>query len=168
MNQHTEASLHPMPSTVEPQKIAVISASWHKPIVHNAIQSIKSHFDQNGVHGNDVEFFEVPGAFEIPLHAKMLAKSGRFKAVIACAFVVNSGIYRHEYVASSVIDGLMKVQLTTDIPVFSAVLTPHNFHEHEDHLQFFANHFLAKGAEVAQACLETLKSLSHIRKLHDQ
>ena len=59
----------------------------------------------------------------------------------------------------AVIDGLMRVQLDTDVPVFSAVLTPRDFHEHEEHLRFYREHFVKKGTEVAQACLQTLRAL---------
>ncbi len=89
-----------------------------------------------------------------------LARTRRYDAIIACGLVVNGGIYRHEFVAAAVIDGLMRVQLDTDVPVFSAVLTPRNFHEHEEHRAFFKAHFVKKGIEVAQACLNTLESLA--------
>jgi 6,7-dimethyl-8-ribityllumazine synthase len=89
-----------------------------------------------------------------------LARTGSYDAIIACGLVVNGGIYRHEFVASAVIDGLMRVQLDTDMPTFSAVLTPRDFHEHEEHQTFFKAHFVKKGVEVAQACLNTLQSLA--------
>ena len=104
----------------------------------------------------EVDLFEVTGAFEIPLHAKRLAESGRYRAVVASGLVVDGGIYRHEFVAEAVIDGLMRVQLDTGVPVFSAVLTPHHFHEHADHERFFHDHFQVKGREVAKACTETV------------
>ncbi len=53
----------------------------------------------------------------------------------------------------------MQVQLESDVPVLSAVLTPRDFHEHEDHHRFFADHFVKKGIEVARACLETIRSM---------
>jgi len=101
----------------------------------------------------------VPGAFEIPLLAKKLAQTGRYDAIVACALVVNGGIYRHEFVTTAVIDGLMRVQLDTEVPVMSAVLTPRDFHEHEEHVRFFREHFVKKGTEVAQACLATMAHL---------
>jgi 6,7-dimethyl-8-ribityllumazine synthase len=70
--------------------------------------------------------------------------------------VVNGGIYRHEFVASAVIDGLMRVQLDTNVPVLSAVLTPRDFHEIEEHKSFYREHFVKKGQEVANACLAVL------------
>ncbi len=54
------------------------------------------------------------------------------------------------------IDGLMRVQLDTDIPVFSVVLTPHHFHEHDEHIDYFTKHFVKKGAEAANAVAATL------------
>ena len=148
--------MNQIPNPTLPHRIAVISASWHRDIVDQARLALKSELQAQGLKPAQIEEFDVPGAFEIPLHAQTLARSGRFDAVIACAFVVNGGIYRHEFVASAVIDGLMRVQLDTEVPVFSAVLTPHHFHEHETHTGFFAAHFVEKGREVARACLQTL------------
>ncbi len=70
--------------------------------------------------------------------------------------MVDGGIYRHEFVAATVVEALMRVQLDTDVPVFSAVLTPHHFHEHEEHRAYFARHFEVKGAELADAIAATL------------
>ena len=56
----------------------------------------------------------------------------------------------------------MQVQLLSDVPVFSAVLTPHNYHEHEDHLNFFVQHFVEQGTEVARACLKTVANLENV------
>ncbi len=104
----------------------------------------------------------MPGAFELPLHAKKLARSGRYRAIVAAGLVVDGGIYRHEFVAEAVINGLMSVQLDTDVPVISAVLTPHNFHEHETHQSFFSEHFNVKGREAARACASTIEALAEL------
>lgn len=140
-------------------RIAVVCASWHSDIVYKARDAMLAEFALHQVAASQVDVFNVPGAFEIPLMAKKLAHTGRYDAIVACALVVNGGIYRHEFVTSAVIDGLMRVQLDTDVPVFSAVLTPRDFHGHEEHQQFFSEHFVKKGTEVARACLETLASL---------
>lgn len=149
-----------------PVRIAVISASWHRDIVERAHEGIRAEVARQGVESStSIEHFAVPGAFEIPLHAKKLAASGRYDAVIACGLIVNGGIYRHEFVTSAVIDGLMRVQLDTEVPVFSAVLTPRDFHEHQEHHDFFHAHFVKKGEEVARACLATLSSLRALEGL---
>jgi 6,7-dimethyl-8-ribityllumazine synthase len=145
-----------------PLRIAVVCASWHSDIVHQARDAMLAEFARQKVAAKQVNVLYVPGAFELPLMAKRLALTGRYDAIVACALVVNGGIYRHEFVTSAVIDGLMRVQLDTDVPVFSAVLTPRDFHDHEEHQRFFSEHFVKKGTEVARACLDTLSSLQAI------
>jgi len=161
MNQ-TTATPSPTPSTPSADgtapRIAVVSSSWHADIVGQARSALLREFGRSHAPPR-VHTFEVPGAFEIPLYAKRLARSGRYDAIVACGLVVNGGIYRHEFVAATVIEALMRVQLDTDIPVFSAVLTPRDFHEHEDHLRFFSEHMVKKGTEVARTCIETLARL---------
>lgn len=136
----------------QPPTIAFVQARWHADIVDQArfgfLDVVSPHADG--------EVFDVPGAFEIPLHVRTLADTGRFDAVVAAGFVVDGGIYRHEFVAEAVINGLMRVQLDAGVPVFSCVLTPQQFHEHEQHTTFFTNHMIEKGREVGAACLRTL------------
>ena len=146
-------------------RVAILAASWHKDIVGVAVAAIRSEFGRCRIPAEQVTVIDVPGAFEIPLHAKRLARTGRFDAVIACALVVDGGIYRHDFVAQTVIQALMDVQLETDVPVFSAVLTPHHFHEHGEHKRFYAEHFSTKGQEVARACLATIASLDQLDTL---
>jgi 6,7-dimethyl-8-ribityllumazine synthase len=148
--------------TAPQHRIAFIQATWHKPIVDRARDSFVEEIGSLGIKKADIDFFEVPGAFEIPLHAKKLAQTGKYAGVVAAALVVDGGIYRHDFVATAVIDGLMRVQLDTEVPVFSIVLTPHHFHEHEDHLAFFDDHFVKKGAEAARACSATIASLQNL------
>jgi 6,7-dimethyl-8-ribityllumazine synthase len=57
------------------------------------------------------------------------------------------------------------VQLETAVPVISAVLTPRNFHAHEEHRKFFLEHFVMKGAEAASACARTIENLRRLRGL---
>ena len=133
-------------------RIAFVRARWHATIVDRAYDGFVDEIGSAGV----VDVYDVPGALEIPLHVKTLAQAGQHDAIVGCALVVDGGIYRHEFVAAAVLDGLMSVQLSTDVPVFSLVLTPHAFHETEEHHRFFAEHFVGKGREVAQACLATL------------
>jgi 6,7-dimethyl-8-ribityllumazine synthase len=79
--------------------------------------------------------------------------------------VVDGGIYRHEFVAATVVNALMSLQLETDVPVLSAVLTPHHFHEHVEHRKYFHEHFAVKGTEVADACLKTIVGLRAVDAL---
>ena len=141
------------------KRIAFIQAGWHRDIVAQCRLSFIADMAALGFAESDIDVIDVAGAFEIPLHAQVLARSGRYAAIAASALVVDGGIYRHDFVATAVIDGLMRVQLDHGVPVFSAVLTPHHFHEHAEHREFFKTHFTAKGKEVADACLRTLETL---------
>jgi len=138
------------------QRLAVVCALWHADLVAQARDALLDELAQLGVAEDRVDRFEVPGAFEIPLLAQQLARSGRYAAIVACALVVDGGIYRHEFVANAVIDGLMRAQLDSGVPVLSAVLTPQAFHEHDTHTRFFAEHLVLKGREAARACVATL------------
>ncbi|GAA4385399.1 6,7-dimethyl-8-ribityllumazine synthase [Tsukamurella soli] len=138
-------------------KIAFVQATWHRNVVDQARVGFTDQIGRLGYATDRLDFFEVPGAFEIPLVAKRLARTGRYAGIVAAALVVDGGIYRHEFVETAVIDGLMRVQLDTDVPVFSVVLTPHHFHEHAEHVEYFTRHFVQKGAEAARAAVATLE-----------
>ena len=58
------------------------------------------------------------------MQAKLLAKTGKYAVIVAAGFVVDGGIYRHEFVSETVIGALMRIQLDTEIPIISVVLTP--------------------------------------------
>lgn len=143
-------------------RVAFVHALWHAEIVTEAHAGFVGELAAQGFPADAVDRFEVPGAFEIPLHAQTLARTGRYAAVVAAAFVVDGGVYRHEFVAETVVRALMQVQLAAEIPVFSVVLTPHHFHDHAVHQCFFHEHFKVKGAEAARACVATLQSLAKL------
>lgn len=143
-------------------RIAFVHAAWHREIVIQAHEGFLTEMKTSGFPLEAIETFETPGAFEIPLHCQTLARTGRYAAIVAAAFVVDGGIYRHEFVAETVVAALMQVQLATETPIFSVVLTPHHFHEHDVHQRFFHEHFRVKGAEAARACSATLDSLARL------
>jgi 6,7-dimethyl-8-ribityllumazine synthase len=151
MNQ----SVQPLPRRAG-RRIAIVSSTWHADIVARAREAFTEDMARHGWPPHELLCCEVPGAFEIPLQAQALARGGGVVAVVAFGLVVDGGIYRHDFVARAVIDGLMRVQLDTGVPVLSVVLTPQAFHEHEEHRRFFSEHFTKKGVEAAQACRQLL------------
>jgi 6,7-dimethyl-8-ribityllumazine synthase len=104
---------------------------------------------------------------DLPLSAITASNSSRGERI---AFVeaqwhsdiVHQARDRHEFVANTVVSTLMSLQLETDVPIFSAVLTPHHFHEHVEHRKYFHRHFAIKGTEVAEACFKTLEALKQV------
>jgi len=151
------------PRFTKPQRVAFVQSAWHREVVEECRIAFLAEIEARNIARAQVDLFEVPGSFEIPLHAQLLAKTRRYTAIVAAGLVVDGGIYRHEFVADTVIKALMDVQLRTEVPVFSAVLTPQQFHETTAHVEFFRKHFATKGVEVAEACANTLLSLERLR-----
>ena len=161
MNQ-IKNDLKKISTTAPSPRVAFIAAQWHANIVEKSYEGFEAEFERLGHNINNIEAFSVPGAFDIPLQAKKLADSARFEAIVAAGFIVDGGIYRHEFVSSAVINGLMRVQLDTGTPVISCVLTPHQFQETETHIKFFTEHFVAKGQEAALACAAIIENMRAI------
>lgn len=147
-------------------KIAIIVASWHSEIVNTCKDACMAELKAQKFDVSQIDSFVVPGSLEIPLTAQLLAESGKYSAILAIGFIINGGIYRHEFVAGAVIDGIVQVGLKTGVPVLSAVLTPQNFHEHDIHQKFFKEHMLIKGKELAASCLKTIKLINSIEKMN--
>jgi 6,7-dimethyl-8-ribityllumazine synthase len=167
MSQINDLPLSAIPAAgaARGQRVAFVQAQWHSDIVHQARDAFLAEMKRLGVPLDTIDVFDVPGAFEIPLHAKQLADSGRYAAIVGCALVVDGGIYRHDFVAGTVVNALMTVQLQTGVPILSAVLTPHHFHEHVEHRKYFHRHFAIKGTEAAEACVRTIEGLRRVQAL---
>ncbi|WP_294645590.1 6,7-dimethyl-8-ribityllumazine synthase [uncultured Aureimonas sp.] len=129
-------------------RFAFVKAQWHADIVDRALLGFTEI-----IPSTQVDVFDVPGAFELPLMARDLAATGRYDAVAAAALVVDGGIYRHDFVAQAVVEGLMRAGLDTGVPVMSVSLTPHHYQETDHHRGIFQAHFVEKGREAARAAL---------------
>jgi len=129
-------------------RYAFIKANWHADIVDQALAGFAELIPMA-----QIDVFDVPGAFEMPLLARDLAETGKYAAVAAAALVVDGGIYRHDFVAAAVVDGLMRASLDSGVPVLSVSLTPHHFQETEHHKAIYTAHFVEKGREAARAAL---------------
>ncbi|WP_370211992.1 6,7-dimethyl-8-ribityllumazine synthase [Roseovarius sp.] len=145
------------PNTV---RIAVVKAQWHANFVDACVDSFTAEVGHKLGSTAEITTLSVPGAFEIPLIAKRLILADRADLVLGCAFVVDGGIYRHDFVSAAVVNGLMTVGLETGRPVLSAVLTPHNFQPSDFHESAFMAHFVTKGKEAAEACAVMLSDAS--------
>src|SRR5437763_15782013 len=124
--------------------VAYVQAAGHTDITDHCRTAFMAEMVTHGYGAENVEFFSVPGSLEIPLMARKLAQTGRYAAVCASGLVVNGGIYRHDFVAQAVLQGIVQTSLDTEVPVLSAVLTPHHFHEHAVHEEFFTQHMRVK------------------------
>ena len=140
-----------------PTRYAFVKANWHSDIVDRALEGFCEL-----IPASQVDVFDVPGAFEMPLLARDLASTGTYAAVACAALVVDGGIYRHDFVAQAVVEGLMRASLDSGVPVLSVSLTPHHFQETEHHIAIYSAHFVIKGREAAQAALMVGKARASI------
>ena len=155
----TEAAAHPR--FAKPQRVAFVQSSWHRDVVEQCRISFLTAIEARHIAAAQIDLFEVPGSVEIPLHVQILAKTRRYTAIVAAGLVVDSGV--RGFVADTVIGALMDVQLRTEVPVFSAVVTPQQFDESAAGADALRKLFVAKGIEVADACAGTLLSLERLR-----
>lgn len=138
-------------------RYAFVKAGWHADIVDKALEGFLEL-----VPSADVDVHDVPGAFELPLMARDLAATGKYAAVVAAAFIVDGGIYRHDFVAAAVVHGLMRAGLDSGVPVLSVSLTPHHYQETAHHKEIYLAHFVEKGREAARAATAIVKSRSRL------
>jgi 6,7-dimethyl-8-ribityllumazine synthase len=127
------------------KRIAYVQAAWHTDITDRCKQAFTAELAKQSYDESGVDFFSAPGSLEIPLMAKKLAKTGK------C-----------EFVAQAVLQGIVQTSLETEVPILSAVLTPHHFHDHAVHHDFFRAHMVTKGQELATACLSIIDNLAAV------
>ena len=144
------------------KRICFIHASWHVEIVEGLKDNFLEKSEELGLAATQVDVVAVPGSLEIPLQAQLRAKTGLYDAIVVAGFVIDGGIYRHDFVAQAVLDSVMKIQLEQEMPIIYAVLTPHHFHDNSTHEAFFADHLKKKGVEAANALYQTLKCCSEV------
>jgi len=139
--------------------IAYVQASWHADIIDHCKTAFMAEITTRGYRVDEVEFFSAHGSLEIPLITKKLAKSGRYAAVCASGLVVD-GVSTGRIRRARRAPRHRSDRAGTEVPVLSAVLTPHHFHAHAIHEEFFKEHMRTKGRELAAACVSIIEKLS--------
>lgn len=116
-------------------------------LLSGAIDELKRH----GVSDDNIEVVRVPGAFEIPVAAQKLAKTGKYNAIIALGAVIKGATAHFDYVSAEVAKGIAQVSLQTEIPVIFGVLTTDNIEQAIERAGTKAGN---KGADAAKSAIE--------------
>ena len=132
-------------------RVAIVCARFNEFIVSKLLSGCLDALRRHGAREEDIAVAWVPGAFEIPLAASKLAKSGKFDAVIALGAVIRGATSHYDYVCSEVAKGVAAAGLQSGVPVLFGVLTTDTIEQAIERAGTKAGN---KGAECAQGAIE--------------
>ncbi|MDI6776549.1 MAG: 6,7-dimethyl-8-ribityllumazine synthase [Syntrophales bacterium] len=104
-------------------KFGIVASRFNDFICGRLIDGAVDALTRAGANEKNIRIYKVPGAFELPLTAKKLAKSGRFDAVICLGAVIRGATPHFEYISAEVSKGIANVSLETEVPIAFGVLT---------------------------------------------
>ncbi len=110
-------------------KVGIVAARFNEFIVSRLLGGALDGLKRHEVKDDDIDVAWVPGAFEIPLIASKMAKSGKYDLVICLGAVIRGSTSHYDYVCSEVSKGIATVSLQSDIPVMFGVLTTDNIEQ---------------------------------------
>lgn len=141
------------------KRIGMIVSDFNDHITHELLNGAKSRCNELGITDDYISVFHVPGAVEIPLTAKLLAKSNQYNAIIALGCVIRGETSHYDYVCDQVSQGCQRVMLDYDIPVIFGVLTTENDEQAKNRIGGTEGH---KGKEAADAAVHMMKIVDTI------
>jgi 6,7-dimethyl-8-ribityllumazine synthase len=140
-------------------RIGLVASRFNQFIVDQLLAGAQEGLSRRGLSAADTTLVWVPGAFELPLAADHLARSGRFSAIIALGAVIRGGTPHFDFVAGECAAGLGRVALDHGIPVMFGVLTTDTV---EQALERAGTGDGNKGFDVAIAALDTVEALQNL------
>lgn len=141
-------------------KIALVAAEFNHFIVQQLVDGANDALQRNGVDGQSISLAWVPGAFELPLAADVLASSKKYDAIIALGAVIRGGTPHFDYVAGECSRGIADVGLKHGLPVIFGVLTTDTVDQALERAGSGAGN---KGFDTAVAALQMISLMDRIR-----
>ena len=142
-------------------RVGVVCARFNDFIVSRLLAGCEDTLLRHGVREEDIAVAWVPGAFEIPLIASKMAKSGKYDDVIALGAVIRGSTSHYDYVCSEVSKGVAQVALNSDIPVMFGVLTTDTIEQAVERAGTKAGN---KGSECAQGAIEMVNLIRELER----
>lgn len=139
-------------------RIAIVRSSYYQDLTKSLEISCRNHLIVSGVKESNIETFEVPGSWEIPLIVKKIVQAKKFDGVVALGIIIKGETYHFELIANECARALMSIALEFNIPVTFEVLATLNYEQAKKRSMGNLN----KGIEAAKSLLETIKVLSKI------
>ncbi|HJC00612.1 MAG TPA: 6,7-dimethyl-8-ribityllumazine synthase [Candidatus Flavonifractor merdavium] len=132
-------------------KVGIVVTRFNEFITSKLLSGTMDGLLRHNVQEEDIQVAWVPGAFEIPLIASKMAKSGKYDAVICLGAVIRGSTSHYDYVCNEVSKGIAAVSLETGIPVMFGVLTTENIEQAIERAGSKAGN---KGSECAEGAIE--------------
>lgn len=142
--------------------IGIVLSLFNDEVTHPLLKGTLQRLEELGIEKKNIHVVKVPGAVEIPLTAKMLAKSKRFQALICLGAVIRGETSHFDYVCSQVSAGCQQVMMEYELPVIFGVLTTENVEQARDRVGGRAGH---KGREAAEAALHMIIVMQNLKKV---
>ena len=138
------------------RKIGIVVARFNSFIAERLLEGALDALVRSGVADADIDVARAPGAFEIPLVARKMAKSGKYDAVLCLGAVIRGSTPHFDYVSAEMSKGIAQVMLETGLPVLFGVLTTDTIEQAVERAGTKAGN---KGADTARAALEMINLL---------
>ena len=113
----------------EEMKVGIVASRFNEIIVNKLFGGAVDGLVRHGVEEDNITAAWVPGAFEIPVTAAKMAKSGRYDAVICVGAVIRGDTTHYDYVCNEVSKGIAQVSMATGVPVLFGILTTENIEQ---------------------------------------
>ena len=141
------------------RKIGIVVARFNSFISEKLLEGAIDSLVRSGVNSDDIVVARVPGAFEIPLVAQKMARSGTYHAVLCLGAVIRGATPHFDYVAGEVAKGTAQVRPDTGVPILFGVLTTETIEQAIERAGTKAGN---KGSDVAIAALEMINLLDAV------
>jgi 6,7-dimethyl-8-ribityllumazine synthase len=145
----------------ETARVCVVAARFNTDIVDELLSGCMRRLTEMGISGTQVEIHRVPGAFELPVAAKMLARTKKFSSIVCLGCIVRGDTPHFDYVAGEAARGIQQVALEEQIPVIFGVLTPDNEEQARQRIGGSHGHY---GERAADAAAEMMALMLRIKK----
>jgi 6,7-dimethyl-8-ribityllumazine synthase len=138
----------------------VIVSRFNPEVTEGLLAGAVATLSDEGFAREAVEIFRAPGAFEIPLLAQTLVRTGRFAGVVCLGCVIKGDTAHFEFISLGATMGILQASLATETPITFGILTTY---DDEQARKRSAPDAENKGREAALACIESLRTLREIR-----
>lgn len=143
----------------EGMKVGIVASRFNEFITSKLLSGAVDGLVRHGVLESNITTAWVPGAFEIPLIAGKMAKSGKYDAVIAVGAVIRGSTSHYDYVCNEVSKGIAQVSLQSDVPVMFGVVTTENIEQAIERAGTKAGN---KGYDCALSAIEMVNLIGQI------